>query len=207
LAGRLAVRAARRCEWVEAWRGGRGWGRRSASHRIALAPPHARSHALARSPALVRVTVPVEGGGRAEVVTDAHTRGEGAMTAVCAVTVEGDGGGDGGGASYGAVWGVGEEAAVCVGALQMLVAHVVGDGKTLGEGVDAVVRLDGGEGGGGGELVVHELHRAKASKRWVIAETTVIKLQVSGWAAWLRGCSHDRIRCVCACAGGRARGV
>jgi hypothetical protein len=119
------------------------------------------------------------------VVTDAHTRGEGAMAAVCAVTVEGDG--DGGAASYGAVWGVGEEAAVCVGALQMLVAHVVGDGKALGEGVDAVVRLDGGEGGGGGELVVRELHRAKVKGKWLVADEMCIKLQVSRWAAWLHG--------------------
>jgi hypothetical protein len=139
---------------------------------------------VARSPALVRVTVPVEGGGRAEVVTDAHTRGEGAMTAVCAVTVEGDGDGDGGGgASYGAVWGVGEEAAVCVGALQMLVAHVVGDGKALGEGVNAVVRLDGGDGG---ELVVREQALSKRGK-WIDGEPITIKLQVSGRAAWLRG--------------------
>jgi hypothetical protein len=154
----------------------------------------------------VHVTVPVEGGGRAEVVTDAHTRGEGAMAAVCAVTVEGDG--DGGGASYGAVWGVGEEAAVSVGALQMLVAHVVGDGKALGEGVDAVVRLDGGEGGGGGgELVVKQLTWAKPLKRWALAVSFPVRLQVSGRAAWLRGRSPHRIRCVCACAGGRARGV
>jgi hypothetical protein len=153
--------------------------------------------------------VPVEGGGRAEVVTDAHTRGEGAMAAVCAVTVEGDGGGDGGGgASYGAVWGVGEEAAVSVGALQMLVAHVVADKKALGEGVDAVVRLDGGEaGGGGGELVVRLLMWVRHLKTWVVAHTDRIKLQVSGRAAWLHGRSHHRIRCVCACAGGRARGV
>jgi hypothetical protein len=172
------------------------------SRRIALAPPHARTRPVARSPALVRVTVPVEGGGRAEVVTDAHTRGEGAMAAVCAITVEGGGDEDGGGASYGAVWGVGEEAAVCVGALQMLVAHVVGDGKALGEGVDAVVRLDGG-----GELVVHEQLWAKPVKRWSEGARYRIKLQVSGRAAWLRGRSPHRIRGVCACAGGRARGV
>jgi hypothetical protein len=149
----------------------------------------------------VRVTVPVEGGGRAEVVTDAHTRGEGAMAAVCAVTVEGDGGGGdgGGGASYGAVWGVGDEAAVCVGALQMLVAHVVGDGKSLGEGVDAVVRLDGGEGGGGGELVVKQLLLSKTSKRWVVSVEDRIKLQVRGRAAWLLSRSHRCIRCVCVC--------
>jgi hypothetical protein len=157
----------------------------------------------------VRVTVPVEGGGLAEVVTDAHTRGEGAMAAVCAVTVEGDGGGDGdgGGASYGAVWGVGEEAAVCVGALQMLVAHVVGEGKALGEGVNAVVRLDGGEGGGGGELVVRMLTWVGYKKQWMTTDANAIKLQVSGRAAWLHGRSHHRARCVCACAGGRARGV
>jgi hypothetical protein len=173
--------------------GGAGGG---GPRRIALAPPHARTHTrpVARSPPLVRLTVPVEGGGRAEVVTDAHTRGEGAMAAVCAVTVEGDGDG---GASYGAMWGVGEEAAVCVGALQMLVAHVVGDGKALGEGVDAVVRLAGGEGGGGGELVVQEQHLSKASKRWVVAEEFAIKLQVSGRAAWLRARSPHRICCVC----------
>jgi hypothetical protein len=154
------------------------------------------------------VTVPVEGGGRAEVVTDAHTRGEGAMAAVCAVTVEGDGGGDGGGgASYGAVWGVGEEAAVCVGALQMLVAHVVGAGKALGEGVDAVVRLEGGEGGGGGALVVREQLCSKVKGKWIVADETHIKLHVSGRAEWLRYRSHHRIHCVCACAGGRARGV
>jgi hypothetical protein len=153
----------------------------------------------------VRVTVPVEGGGRAEVVTDAHTRGEGATAAVCAVTVEGDGGGDGGGASYGAVWGVGEEAAVCVGALQMLVAHVVGEGKALGEGVDAVVRLNGGEGSGSGELVVREQALSKRGK-WVIAEDIVIKLQVSASTTWLRGFLQLRIS-VCVCAGGRARGV
>jgi hypothetical protein len=154
---------------------------------------------VARSPALVRVTVPVEGGGRAEVVTDAHRRGEGAMAAVCAVTVGSDGGGDGGGASYGAVWGVGEEAAVCVGALQTLVAHVVGDGKALGDGVDAVVRLDGGEGGGGGELVVQEQAWSKTLRRWNEGTRFRIKLQVSGRAAWLRGRSHHRIRCVCMC--------
>jgi hypothetical protein len=167
-----------------------------------------RTRPVSRSPALVRVTVPVEGGGRAEVVTDAHTRGEGAMAAVCAITVEGDGDG-GGGTSYGAVWGVGEEAAVSVGALQMLVAHVVGDGKALGEGVDAVVRLDGGEGGGGGELVVKQLTWAMSRKRWVVSVEDRIKLQVSGRAAWLCGRSHHRIRCVrvCVCAGGRARGV
>jgi hypothetical protein len=152
------------------------------------------------------VTVPVEGGGRAEVVTDAHTRGEGALATVCAVTVEGDGGDGDGGASYGAVWGVGEEAAVCVGALQMLVAHVVGAGKALGEGVDAVVRLDGGEGGGGGELVVREQLWSKKGK-WVDGDEDRIKLHVSGWAAWLHNRSHHRIRCVCVCAGGRARGV
>jgi hypothetical protein len=153
----------------------------------------------------VRVTVPVEGGGRAQVVTDAHTRGDGAMAAVCAVTVEGDGAMDGGGgASYGAVWGVGEEAAVCVGALQMLVAHVVGEGKALGEGVDAVVRLDGGEGGGG-ELAVKQLTWFIPKKQWVVAGEVSIKLQVSGRAAWLRGRSHHRIHCVCA--GGRARRV
>jgi hypothetical protein len=152
----------------------------------------------------VRVTVPVEGGGRAEVVTDAHTRGEGAMAAVCAVTVEGDG--DGGrGASYGAVWGVGEEAAVCVGALQMLVAHVVDDKKALGEGVDAVVRLDGGEGGGGGELVVRALFLHPKKGTWIVGDEDRIKLQVSGWVAWLRGLSLCRIRCVRA--GGRARGI
>jgi hypothetical protein len=135
----------------------------------------------------VRVTVPVEGGGRAEVVTDAHTRGEGAMAAMCAVTVCGGGGDGGGGTSYGAVWGVGEEAAVCVGALQMLVAHVVGEGKALGEGVDAVVRLDGGEGG---ELVVKQLLLSKTSKRWIVAEEDRIKLQVSGRAAWPLAPSH-----------------
>jgi hypothetical protein len=141
----------------------------------------------------VRVTAPVEGGGRAEVVTDAHTRGEGAMAAVCAVTVEGDG--DGGGTSYGAVWGVGEEAAVCVGALQMLVAHVVGDGKVLGEGVDAVVRLDGDEGGGGGELVVKTLAWVRHLKSWVVAHTDRINLQVSGRAAWSLAPSHPlRVR-------------
>jgi hypothetical protein len=148
----------------------------------------------------VRLTVPVVGGGRAEVVTDAHTRGEGAMVAVCAVTVEGDGDG-GGGTSFGAVWGVGDEAAVWVGALQMLVAHVVGDGKALGEGVDAVVRLDGGEGGGGGELVIQEQHRSRllVGPRWVPAgNAIVVRLQVSGRAAWLRGRSQHRIRtCVC----------
>jgi hypothetical protein len=154
----------------------------------------------------VRVTVPVEGGGRAEVVTDAHTLGEGAMAAVCAVTVEGDGDG-GGSTSYGAVWGVGEEAAVCVGALQMLVAHVVDDKKPLGEGVDAVVRLDGDEGGGGGELVVKTLAWHRPSKTWVVAKDDCIKLQVSGWAAWLHGRPRRGICCVCACAGGRARGV
>jgi hypothetical protein len=148
------------------------------------------------------VTVPVEGGGRAEVVTDAHTRGEGAMAA-CAVTVEWNADG-GGGASYGAVWGVGEAAAVCVGALQMLVAHVVGEGKALGEGVDAVVRLDGGQDGAGGELVVRELFWSKMGK-WVNGEPITIKLQVSGRAAWLRGRSPHRIRCVRA--GGRTRGV
>jgi hypothetical protein len=154
----------------------------------------------------VHVTVPVEGGGRAEVVTDVHTRGDGAMAAVCAVTVEGDGGGDGGGASYGAVWGVGEEAAVCVGALQMLVAHVVGEGKALGEGVDAVVRLDSGEGGGGGgELVVKQLTWAQHKRKWLVAGEDRLKLQVSGRDAWLCGRSLCRIRC--ACAGGRARGV
>jgi hypothetical protein len=169
---------------------------------------HTRTRPVARSPALVRLTVPVEGGGRAEVVTDAHTRGDGAMAAVCAVTVEGSGGGDGSGASYGAVWGVGEEAAVCVGALQMLVAHVVDQGKALGEGVDAVVRLDGGEGGGGGELVVKQLNWVAHKKVWGVSDETRIKLQVSGRAAWLFGRSHHRIRCVgCACAGGRARGV
>jgi hypothetical protein len=152
----------------------------------------------------VRLTVPVEGGGRAEVVTDAHTRGEGATAAVCAVTVEGDGDG-GGSASYGAVWGAGEEPAVCVGALQMLVAHVVGDKRVLGEGVDAVVRLDGSEGGGGGELVVKTLAWHRPSKTWKLAEQDRIKLQVSGRAAWLPGRWHRRIRCVCA--GGRARGV
>jgi hypothetical protein len=147
------------------------------------------------------VTVPVEGGGRAEVVTDAHTRGEGAMAAVCAVTVEGDGGADGGGASFGAVWGVGDEAAVCVGALQMLVAHVVGDGKALGEGVDAVVRLDGGAGGedgGGGELVVQQqaASRLRHGPRWVPAgSAVVVRLLVSGRAAWLCGRSHHRIHC------------
>jgi hypothetical protein len=150
------------------------------------------------------VTVPVEGGGRAEVVTDAHRRGEGAMAAVCAVSVEGDGaGGDGGGgASYGAVWGVGDEAAVCVGALQMLVAHVVGEGKALGEGVDAVVRLDGGEGGGGGELVVRELFWSKMGK-WVNGEPITIKLQVSGRSSWLWCRSHHRIPCVCVQVDGR----
>jgi hypothetical protein len=137
----------------------------------------------------VRVTVPVEGGGRAEVVTDAHTRGEGAMAAVCAVTVESDGGDGGGGASYGAVWGVGEEAAVCVGALQMLVAHVVGDGKALGEGVDAVVRLDGDEGGGGGELVVKQLNWVAYKKQWMTTDANAIKLQVSGRP---RGCVAAR---------------
>jgi hypothetical protein len=146
----------------------------------------------------VRVTVPVEGGGRAAVVTDAHTQGDGAMAAVCAVTVEGDGDG-GGSASYGAVWGVGEEAAVCVGALQMLVAHVVGEGKALGEGVDAVVRLEGGEGGGGGgELVVKQLTWAKAKKQWMTTDTNAIKLQVSSRAAWLRGplaASHPLHEC------------
>jgi hypothetical protein len=139
--------------------------------------------------------VPVEGGGRAEVVTDAHTRGEGAMAAVCAVTVEGAGG-DGGSTSFGAMWGVGDEAAVCVGALQMLVAHVVSEGKALGEGVDAVVRLDGGEGGGG-ELVVKTLAWHVPRQRWQAAGQESIKLQVSGWAAWLRGRSQHRIRCVC----------
>jgi hypothetical protein len=144
----------------------------------------------------VRVTVPVEGGGRAEVVTDAHTRGDGAMAAVCAVTVEGDGGGDGGaGASYGAMWGVGEEAAVCVGAMQMLVAHVVGEGKTLGEGVDAVVRLDGGEGGGGGELVVQEQALSKRGVWMPIGAPSVVRLLVSGRAAWLCGRSPHCIRC------------
>jgi hypothetical protein len=171
-----------------------------AAGRVASRSPH-RTRTGARSPALVRVTVPVEGGGRAEVVTDAHTRGEGAMAAVCAVTVEGDG--DGGGASYGAVWGVGEEAAVCVGALQMLVAHVVGEGKALGAGVDAVVRLDGGEGGGGGELVVQDLHWVRALKQWKVAHAQTIKLQVSGRAAWLRGRSPHRIRCVCVQVDGR----
>jgi hypothetical protein len=141
------------------------------------------------------VTVPVEGGGRAEVVTDAHTRGEGAMAAVCAVTVEGAG--DGGGASYGAMWGVGEEAAVCVGALQMLVAHVVADKKALGEGVDAVVRLDGGEGGGGGELVVHDQLWSKPLKTWTVANRFCIKLQVSGRAMGFQGRSPPHIRCVC----------
>jgi hypothetical protein len=151
------------------------------------------------------VTVPVEGGGRAEVVTDAHTRGEGAMAAVCAVTVERHGDG-GGGASYGGVWGVGDEAAVCVGALQMLVAHVVGDGKALGEGVDAVVRFEGGEGGGGGELVVKSLHWHQPRRMWVLAQAEHIKLQVSGWAAWSLAPSHHCMR-VRVCAGGRARGV
>jgi hypothetical protein len=199
-------RARRRCEWVRAWRGeaGGAWG--GGPRLIALDPPRTHTRPVARSPALVRVTVPVEGGGRAEVVTDAHTRGEGAMAAVCAVTVEGDGDEDGG-ASYGAVWGVGEEAAVSVGALQMLVAHVVGDGKALGEGVDAVVRMDGGEGGGGGELVVRQLTWAKAKKQWMTTDTNAIKLQVSGRAAWSCSRSHHRIRCVCACAGGRACGV
>jgi hypothetical protein len=150
----------------------------------------------------VRLTVPVEGGGRAAVVTDAHTRGEGAMAAVCAVTVEGDGDG-GGGASYGAVWGVGEEAAVCVGALQMLVAHVVGDGKALGEGVDAVVRLDGDEGGGGGELVVMGLYWIGHKKQWVVADEDRIKLQVSGRAACRCGRSPHRVRCVHAQVDGR----
>jgi hypothetical protein len=157
-----------------------------------------RAHARSRSPALVRVTVPVEGGGRAEVVTDAHMRGEGAMAAVCAVTVEGDGDG-GSGASYGAVWGVGEEAAVCVGALQMLVAHVMDEGKALGEGVDAVVRLDGGEGGGGGELVVRALLLHPKKGKWIVADEDRIKLQVSGRAAWLHGRSPHCIRCVCVC--------
>jgi hypothetical protein len=115
------------------------------------------------------------------------------MAAVCAVMVEGNCGG----ASYGAVWGVGDEAAVCVGALQMLVAHVVDDKKALGEGVDAVVRLDGGEGGGGGELVVKTLAWHRPSKAWVVAKDDCIKLQVSGGAALLRGRSHHRIRCVC----------
>jgi hypothetical protein len=153
----------------------------------------------------VRVTVPVEGGGRAEVVTDAHTRGEGAMAAVCAVTVEGDGAG---GASYGAVWGVGDEAAVCVGALQMLVAHVVGEGKALGEGVDAVVRLDGGEGGGGGELVVQQqaASRLRHGPRWLpLGVPVVVRLLVSDRASWYCGRSHHCIRYVRA--GGRARGV
>jgi hypothetical protein len=199
------VRAARRCEWVGVWRGGAGVNGRA--HRT---PSTAHTHArpVTRSPALVRVTVPVEGGGRAEVVTDAHTRGEGAVAAVCAVTVEGDGDGGnrGGGASYGAVWGVGEEAAVCVGALQMLVAHVVGEGKALGEGVDAVVRLDGSEGGGGGELVVTQFGWAKSAKAWKVLNEDRIKLQVSGRAAWLRGRSHHPL-CACAYAGGRARGV
>jgi hypothetical protein len=165
--------------------GGAGGG---GPRRIALAPPHARTRPVARSPALVRVTVPVEGGGRAEVVTDAHTRGEGAMAAVCAVTVEG--GADGAGASYGAVWGVGEEAAVCVGALQMLVAHVVGDKKPLGEGVDAVVRLDGGEGGGGGELVVKQLTWAQHKRKWLVAGEDRLKLQVCGRAALPLAPSH-----------------
>jgi hypothetical protein len=118
------------------------------------------------------------------------------MAAVCAVTVEGAG--DGAGASYGAVWGVGEEAAVCVGALQMLVAHVVGEGKALGEGVDAVVRLDAGEaGGGGGELVVTQLGWAKSAKAWKVLNEDRIKLQVNGRAAWLRGRSPHRICWVC----------
>jgi hypothetical protein len=147
--------------------------------------------------------VPVEGGGRAEVVTDAHTRGEGAMAAVCAVTVEGAGGDGDGGASYGAVWGVGEEAAVCVGALQMLVAHVVGDGKSLGEGVDAVVRLDGGEGGGGGELVVREQLWSQHKRKWLVAGEDRIKLQVSGRPrGYVAACTIASA--VCVCAGGRA---
>jgi hypothetical protein len=152
------------------------------------------------------VTVPVEGGGRAEVVTDAHTRGEGAMAAVCAVTVEGDDGG----MALSPVWGVGEAAAVSVGALQMLVAHVVDEGKVLGEGVDAVVRLEGGEGGGGWELVIQEQHRSRllVGPRWVPAgDAIVVRLHVSGWAASLRGRLQHRIRCACECAGGRARGV
>jgi hypothetical protein len=124
------------------------------------------------------------------------------MAAVCAVTVEG--GADGAGASYGAVWGVGVEAAVCVGALQMLVAHVVGEGKALGEGVDAVVRLDGGEGGGG-ELVVQEQALSKRGVWMPIGAPVVVRLLVSGRAAWLCGRSPHRIRCVPACAGGRAR--
>jgi hypothetical protein len=186
------VRAPRHCEWGGV---GRGGGRRAASHRIAFAPPHTRTRPVARSPPLVRVTVPVEGGGRAEVVTDAHTRGDGAMAAVCAVAVEGAGG-DGGGASYGAVWGVGEEAAVCVGALQMLVAHVVGEGKALGEGVDAVVRLAGGEGGGGGELVVKQLLWFIPKKQWIAAGEVIIKLQVSGLSSCLRGRIASAV-CVC----------
>jgi hypothetical protein len=88
---------------------------------------------------------------------------------------------------------------VFVGALQMLVAHVVGEGKALGEGVDAVVRLDRSEGGdGGGELVVREQAQSKRGK-WAVAEEFVIKLQVSSWAAWLRGplaASHPLRVCV-----------
>jgi hypothetical protein len=154
------------------------------------------------------VTVPVEGGGRAAVVTDAHTRGEGAMAAVCAVTVEGDGGA----ASYSAVWGAGEEAAASVGALQMLVAHVVDDGKALGEGVDAVVRLE--REGGGGVLVVQEQHRSRLrhGPAWVSAGVpVVVRLLVSGPAARPRGCIVAGIvgstACVRSCADGRARGV
>jgi hypothetical protein len=86
---------------------------------------------------------------------------------------------------------------VCVGALQMLVAHVVADKKALGEGVDAVVRLDGGEGGGGGELVLRELSLSTTRKRWVVSVEDRIKLQVSGRAVWLRGRSPHRIRCAC----------
>jgi hypothetical protein len=160
---------------------------------------------VARSPALVRVTVPVEGGGRATVLTNAHLLPAGA-TPTCVVMV----GGDEGEMALSPVWG-GGEAVVGARALQMLVAHVVDEGRALGEVVDAVVRLGGGEGGGG-ELVVQQqaLSALHAEPTWEpVGRPIIFRLEVSDRAAWLCSRSHHRIRCMCLCAraGGRSRGV
>jgi hypothetical protein len=142
----------------------------------------------------VRLTVPVEGGGRATVLTNAHLLPAGA-TPTCVVMV----GGEEGGTALSPVW-RGGEAVVGARALQMLVAHV-GDGKALGEGVDAVVRLDGEGGGGGGELVVQQqaLSALHAEPTWEpVGRPIIFRLEVSGRVAGMRSCLLHRIRCVCA---------